>query len=182
MEMEIAIIDKINVGDNSLQLSPITVKEDYRKKWNIHQNDFVCLTKGGELISNSLYRVGGMGADIKNDYFMLIKHVESYYPDSITKDKSRKAYLAGCWCILDKNGVEKACFNEFKNPYIQKDSCIYSLDGKYYNIETGEFYCHSYDSMESTDFIFLENKYDDDKSKRGVMKINKKDGSWELFK
>jgi len=36
--------------------------------------------------------------------------------------------------------------------------------------------------MNTVDYLFLDNRYDNDKSKRGVMKINKKDGTWELFK
>lgn len=43
-----------------LQLNPISLREDYRKKWNIIQNDFVHLTINGELVNNTLYRVGGM--------------------------------------------------------------------------------------------------------------------------
>jgi hypothetical protein len=35
--------------------------------------------------------------------------------------------------------------------------------------------------MNSNEYLFLNNEYDKDESKRGVMKINKKDGTWELF-
>lgn len=170
-----------DVNNNGLQLSPIDINQDYRIKWNIHENDFVCLTKKGELISNSLYRVGGFGVKIKEDYFLLLKHVEAFYSDSITKDAKRKPHLASIWCILDKNGNEKVEFEEFKSPYIVKDSQIYSVDRKYYNIESGEFYCYAHSVIQSNEFIFLENSFDDNKSKRGVMKINKKDGTWELF-
>ena len=168
-------------NDCGLQLSPIDIKEDYRKKWNIHQKDFVCLTKNGELISDSLYRVGGLGADIKDNYFMLLKHIESFYSDSITKIGKDKPHMESRWCILDKNGVEKVEFPALKNPYLVKDSQIYSIDSKYYNIETGEFYCNSHSSMVSTDYLFLQNDYDENKSRRGVMRINKKDGTWVLF-
>lgn len=170
-----------NKISGQLQLSPITINEDYRKKWNIHEHDYVCLTKGGELISNALYRVGGFGGDITKKYFMLLKYVEAFYSDSITTDKKRKPHLEGRWCILDNDGVEKKEFDHFKTPHIEKDSCIYSVEQKYYNIETGEFYCRSSSSISSGNYLFLENAYDDDKSKRGVMKINKKDGTWELF-
>ncbi|MBK7362669.1 MAG: hypothetical protein IPJ01_10275 [Micavibrio sp.] len=179
------------IGSNGLQLSPISINEDYCKKWNINGEDYVCLTKNGELISNSLYRVGGMGGDIKEDYFLLLKYVESIYDfDFIKKcypNKGKKElellrkHLEGHWCIIDKNGIEKKEFDQFKSPYIQKDSCIYSVDSNYYNIETGEFYCNSHSSMTSNEYLFLDNKYDKDESKRGVMKINKKDGTWELF-
>jgi hypothetical protein len=182
---------KTNVGNGELQLSPIQLNVEYSKEWNERMGDFVCLTKNGELISNSLYRVGGFGGDIKQDYFMLLKYVEAIYDyDFIKKcypEKSRKElelqrkHLEGRWCILDKNGVEKKEFDQFKNPYITKGTCIYSVQSNYYNIETDEFYCYSSKYMESSEFIFLENSYDKDLSKRGVMKINKKDGTWSLF-
>jgi len=35
--------------------------------------------------------------------------------------------------------------------------------------------------MDSKDFLFLKNYSDENKSKIGVMKIDKKDGSLELF-
>jgi len=165
----------------SIQFSPITLSDEYRKKWNIHERDFICLTKNGELISNSLYRIGGFGADLKNDYFMLIKQVEALYDDAITKDETRKHHLEGRWVILNMNGVEKVEICAYKHPYITKNSCIYSIDSNYYNIETGEFYCNASTSMCSSEYLFLDNRFDKDKSKRGVMKINLKNGSWELF-
>lgn len=184
-------LHKADVGSSALQLSPIQVNEEYCKEWNERMTDFVVLTKNGELISNSLYRVGGFGGDIKQDYFMLLKYVEAIYemdflkrcyPNKSNKElELQKKHLEGCWCILDKNGVEKKVFDHFKTPYIKKGSCIYSVDSNYYNIETGEFYCNSSKSMESSEYLFLENQYDKDLSKKGVMKINKKDGSWSVF-
>lgn len=179
--------------DNSLQFSPIKLRDDYAKKWNVSPslNDFVCLTRNGELVNNSLYRIGGLGTPRLgvDNYFMLIKHVEAYYSDEIMKmirkrhpeDADRK-HLEGRWCILDKNGVEKIEFPCFKTPYLVKNSCIYTLDNYYYNIETKELYGRNYGSnIDSTEYLFIDNRYDDDKSKKGVMKINKKDGTWELF-
>jgi len=183
--------DKSDFESGILQLSPIQVNEDYCKEWNERMTDFVVLTKNGELISNSLYRVGGFGGDIKQDYFMLLKYVEAVYEMDFLKmchptksDKElqlKKKHLEGHWCILDKNGIEKKEFDQFKNPYIKKGSCIYSVDRNYYNIETDEFYCSSSNCMESSEFLFLENPYDKDLSKKGVMKINKKDGTWSVF-
>ena len=169
--------------DSSLQLSPIVIKDDYRKKWNIHENNFVCLTKGGNLISDALYRVGGIGGYIndENPYFMLLKYVEAFYNDSITKITKDKPHLEGRWCIIDKKGIEKKEFGHFKTPYIIKNSVIYSVDSNYYNIETGEFYGYGYTTMNSTNYLFIDNAYDKDKSKCGVIKINKKEGTSELF-
>lgn len=178
------IIIRENIGNNiSLQLISISINQDYCEKWNIREKDYVCLTKNGKLLRPTLYRVGGINNPNleKDNYFMLLKHVEAFYDDSITKIQKDKPHLEGRWCIIDKNGIEKVEFPQFKFPYPITDSCIYSIENKYYNIETGEFYCESYSSMVSTDYLFLENKYDKDKSKQGVMKINKKDGTWELF-
>ena len=36
---------------SSLQLSPISLNTDYRKRWNIRENDFIGLSKNGELIN-----------------------------------------------------------------------------------------------------------------------------------
>ncbi|MDA3780883.1 MAG: hypothetical protein PF487_11795 [Bacteroidales bacterium] len=172
-------------GSALLQLSKISINEDYCKKWNIYLNDFVCLTKNGELLRNTLYRIGGLNSPKLNEdkYFLLIKHVEAYYSKDIIRMSENKdpKHLEGRWCILDKNGNEKVEFEQFEIPYLINDSCIYSIDGKYYNIENGEFYCDSSVTMQSTDYLFLENRYDEDKSKCGIMKINKQNGSWELF-
>jgi len=167
--------------DNILQLTPIVIDEDYRKKWNIRMNDFVCLTKNHELVNDSLYRISGVRVNLKEDYFMLLKHNETYYSDEITKIKKDKPHLESKFCIIDKNGIEKVIFGEFEIPYIINGSQIYFVNNKFYNIESGEFYCNSGHFMQSSDFIFIENKYDKDKSKCGIIKIDKKDGSWELF-
>ncbi len=174
--------------DGSLQLSHITVNEEYREKWNIHCTDFVLLSRNGQPIRDTLYRLGGMTSpkDIKNDYFLLIKHVEDHYSDDITKVKKDKPHLKSTWVIMDKHGNERVEFGQFKSPYLVKDSVLYSIESKYYNIETGEYYCHSSGTMESDEFLFIDNSYaaiyDKDKTKCGIMKINKKDGTYELFK
>ena len=172
-----------SAGNDTLQLSPIKANEDYLKEWNEHLNDFVCLTRNGKLVSNSLYRIGGLDnpKPATDRYFMLIKYVEALYDDTFVKDKTRKKHLEGRWCIIDSNGIEKVEFDSFKSPYLIKDSCIYSLNGNYYNIETGELYCHTFSSMSSKDYLFLNNQFDKDISKRGVLKISKRTGFVELF-
>lgn len=175
-------------GNNqSLQLSPISINKDYCKEWNIKQEDYVCLTRNGELLRPTLYRVGGMGTPKLgvDNYFMLIKHVEAYYSEEILRmsKSTDPKHLEGRWCILDKDGNEKIEFKRSLDyPYLVKDSCIYSIGRNYYNIETGEYYGNSIISMDSNEFLFLDNRFEKDKSKCGVMKINKKNGTWELFK
>lgn len=171
------------VNDSPLEFSYISLREDYRQKWNERLEDFICLTKNGELVRPTLYRIGGMGTPKlgKDDYFMLIKHVEAFYEDSITKITKDKPHLESRWCILDKDGNEKVEFKQFEYPHLVKDSVIYSLDQNYHNIETGEFYGRCHTSLSSDEFLFLDNQFDKDTSRRGVMKIHKKTGAWELF-
>jgi len=108
-----------------LQLSKINVDDKYCKEWNEKMTDFVVLTKNGEMISKSLYRVGGMGGkpDGKG-YFMLLKYVEAYYSAEILRISKAKnpKHLSGRWCIIDSNGVEKKEFNQFDNPYLVRHS------------------------------------------------------------
>jgi len=169
----------------NLQFSKINIDPYYREKWNIHSNDFICLTRNGKMIRETLYRIGGLNnpnLDTDN-YFMLLKHVEAFYSDDITKIKKDKPHLESRWCILNKDGDEKVEFKQFQSPYLIDNSQIYSIYDDYYNIETGEFYGNSNHSMiKSKDFIFIDNNYTSDESKKGVLKINKKDGTWELFK
>ncbi len=181
-----SLIERKQKATGVLQLSSINPSVDYRKEWNVDMKDFVCLTRDGELVSDSLYRVGGLNAPdlLKDEYFMLIKYVEAFYPEHILRmaKSTDPKHLEGRWCIIDKHGVEKVEFEQFKSPYLINDSCIYSIDHNYYNIETGEFYGNAYTSISSDEFIFLDNQFDKDKSKRGVMKINKKTGKFEIFK
>lgn len=174
-----------SVGNSTLQLSPIKVDSEYCKKWNVHMEDFVVLTRNGERINNNLYRVGGLNNPNpeKDNYFMLIKYVEAFYSKEILRMSKTidPKHLEGRWCIIDKNGVEKVECKQFQSLYLVKNSCIYSIDSNYYNIETGEHYCHANTTMQSTDYLFLDKSFDSDKSKRGVLKICKKSGTYELF-
>lgn len=184
-----------------LRLIKANINDDYRNEWKISHNmdDFFHLSKNGELISNTLYRIGGFTV-INNyddyfiyDYSIIIKYVEAHYSPEIMKlskefyktnnskfDNSTK-HLEPNFVIIDQNGVERVQFEKHKSPILYANSCIYSLDGKYYNIETGEFYCDTNKLIESKEFLFLENRYDKDKSKRGVLKIDKKTGKADFF-
>lgn len=170
-----------------LELRQTILDDDYCKKWKVKKYDYFNLYYDGVKVSDNLYRVGGFGFSpsvMKNDsikYFMLLKYVEAYYDDYITKVIKDKPHLDGQSCIIDEYGNEKVIFDKFKHPYL-KGGVIYVIDNKYYNIESGEFYCNSYTSMDTNEYLFLDNKYDNDKSKRGVMKINKNDGTFEVFK
>ena len=51
-----------------LELIPIQLNDEYRKKWNVHNSDFKLLYKDGVKVSDTLYRVGGFGANLNDDY------------------------------------------------------------------------------------------------------------------
>lgn len=170
-----------------VQLNPISLKPKYAKEWNVgHLNDFVVLTDSdGNMLSNTLYRVGGVGSkpDGKKQYFMLLKYVEAYWhKELIEKTKGNPKHLSGSWCIIDKYGNEKVNCKQFDYISLIKDSCLYRMDRKYYNIETGYCYGVASSEMESSEFIFLDTSYERDKDKCGIIKINKQTGEWCLFK
>ena len=175
-----------------MKLKPIKLSEEYRKEWNVSSrlDDFCVLTDDfGNRLNDSVYRRGGLFSpsndkDLNNRYFILFKQVESFYPDSIMIHLSTNdnKYLDNCSCIIDQNGVEKYVkIGGIDYPYLIKDSCIYHVSSKYYNIETNECYCRADNSMACSDFLFLENKYDRDVTKRGIIKIDKKTGISELL-
>lgn len=163
-----------------VELTPIELPEDYCRKWNTHERDFVQLTRYGVPINNSIYRTGMFGGKFKDGYTLLLKYTEALYNDSITRDEARKRHLEGIWCIVDKNGVEKVNFKKFENAYLS-GGVIYSVDRNYYNIETGELIGSSSQTMASDDYIFLEDHFNKDTSKRGVIQIKKSDGSWQIY-
>jgi hypothetical protein len=178
-------------NNKGLRLNKIEVNPEYCKEWNIKQKDFYCLTQDGKLLRPTLYRIGGINNPKvgEDKYFMLMKHIESFYPKNILEmaksaykgKKLDPKYLEFRWCILDEYGNEKVEFTGLNHASIVDNSCIYSVGSKFYNIESGLLYCDASGVIKSDDFLFLENNYDKDKSKRGVLKINKFDGTFELF-
>lgn len=179
-----------------LKLNKIQPPKEYLDEWNSQYNDFVVLCDNNDIpLSNTLYRIGGMNRlNVEKDkYFMLLKYTEATHTyDFIKKcypklsrneqDKHRK-HLQSNWVIIDNLGVEKVVIPDSLNygNLIDPQSCIYSIGNKYYNIETGFCYCQSYSKLiQSAKYVFLENNYDDDHSKRGVLQIDKITGTYIL--
>lgn len=173
----------ITITDNSsqelppLELTPIKLDEDYCKKWNFTSKDVIKLTRNGVPVNDSIYRTGAFGGKFKDGYCLFLKYTEAFYDNSITSDEARKRHLKGEWCIVDINGIEKKVFNQFENVYLS-GGIIYTVNKGYYNIETDEFICVSSSSITSDEYIFSEDHYNNDKSKRGVVQIKKSDGSY----
>ncbi len=190
MNLQIPALIGTPKSDGLLQFSPISINPDYCEKWNIYLNDFVCLTRNGQLLRDTLYRIGGLNYPKLNEdrYFMLLKHTEAYYSAEIMKMSTSKnkdkavRHLESQWCILDKAGNEKVVMEPYKYCHLVKDSCIYSTDNKYYNIDTGLFYGEANRVIQSDKYLFFEKKYGEDPEKRGVIQIQKDDGSWLMLK
>lgn len=169
-------------NNNHLSLNPISIHKEYRKEWNVHENDFLLLCNNDKPISTTLYRVGGLNSSNpeKDNYFLLLRYTEAFYSESLLKhckDKNPK-HLEAKWCIFNNKGQEKVVFDTFKHGYLVKNSCIYHIESRYYNIETGECYGYSSSSMESSIHLYLDLKYNTEKT--GVLIIDKKTGVSEL--
>lgn len=166
-----------------VELIPADVSLDYLKKWQAeHHPNFKHLYIDGKKVSDTLYRVGGFGTDLEEPYFMILKYKEDHYDKEILKMSKNKnsKHLAGHWVILDNNGEEKVEFDQFASPYLH--GILYTINSNWYNTETGELYAKSvYDVIHTDNFTFLGNRYDDDKSRRGVIQVNKVDGSFVII-
>lgn len=156
MNQELTILE--TTGE--LEFAQLHIDETYAKEWNESNRDFILLTKNGKPIRNTLYRVGGLTSlpTKDDDYFMLLKYVEEYYDDVITKDPKRKKHLAGYHTILDRYGNEMVVADQryFKNPHLIKGSCVYKIINDFYNIETGEHYGNSSKYIITKNSIILE--------------------------
>ena len=110
--------DIADFNKQGLQITPISLHENYAKEWNVSSKDFVCITKNGELLNPTLYRIGGVRTNKIKDkkYFMLLKYVESIYdfkfikelyPNKTNKElELKRKHLESRWCILDEFGIE----------------------------------------------------------------------------
>lgn len=182
-----------------LVFGKMTLDEAYAKEWRADNlNDFLCLLYDGKLVSDTLYRVGGLGTlnFKKGNYLMLLKHTEDIYSQAFMHrcyDKEQRKrldpailtgkHLKSQWCIIDKQGVEKQVFDDGLNyPYLIKNSVLYGYKDRIWNIESGYEYGRKTGStLESEQYLFFE-YYGDDERKQGIMRVNKKTGTWKVHK
>lgn len=175
-----------------LELRPVQLPAEYRKKWNETCPDFVHIYVDGKKVSDTYYRVGGVNPTINRkrdgileglEHCTLLKYIEARYEGKETTPGSLN-HLESHWCIVNQKGEEVVVSRRFNYIYIVGD-CIYktSDNNSYYNIKNGQCYGESLDDvLVSDDFIFVADKYNKDREKRGVLKIDTKTGEYELFK
>ena len=157
--------DVVNIGHQ------ITLITDKSIENNISR--YSHLYKDGVKISNTYFRLGGFDTGFNNKLYASLIHYPNY---PIDKE---------CWgnhCIIDSNGKIVLEAEKF-------DSSLYYLDGViakkrdiYINLLTGEPIVKSYStSLKSKEFIFVECNDYEDKFKKGIYKINKNTGEFEIF-
>jgi len=151
----------------NLVFKSVELTEEYKKEWNINPslNDFGMLYKNGQLVNDSLFRVGGMfSSKIDESYTILLEQTESFYSDEIMKmsknhikPETTNKHLDNVTVIVDKNGIVKESFDSLSYPSLI-GGLIYLFNNKCYNIETKEVICDIYSSVVSKDYIFIENQ------------------------
>ncbi len=143
--------------------------EEYMNKWGISHNDYFQIYSFGELLRPTLYRKGGFNGKWIDGYMQLFKCVES------------NGYLSNSTCIIDTNGKEMYSSNSILDSVYLRPGGIYVYASKYFNIRNNKLYCRSYTCMTTKNYTFLDNKYDEDETRRGVMKISHDDGSYGII-
>jgi len=179
----------INVKEliGGIEFHLVNLSESYRIKWNISPtlDDFGVLMLDGEVINDNLYRIGGLSVFDRDDTYMaLLLQVEAHYSKDImkmSKSNGTSNHLDNQTAFINRNGEIKVVFDNTLNyPYLE-GGCIYSLNRKYYNIETNELICSGSGTVKSRDFLFIESRYHLDKTKRGVYQININNGTYVLY-
>ena len=174
---------KLLIGNIEFRL--VDLSESYRKKWTLtpNEDDFGVLVLDGEIIGNNLYRIGGLFSVNRNDkYMILLLQEEAHYSKEImkmSKSTGSNNHLVNQTCIVNDKGVVMSVFRTLSYPYIIGGT-IYSLNKKYYNIETNELICEG-DSIQSKDFIFVESRYNNNTELRGVYQINISNGTYVMY-
>lgn len=173
----------VEVKKNTLKPKKVNIEfraavftEEYKNEWGIYHNDYFQIYVLGDLLSPTLYRKGGFGGKWVDGYMQLLKCTESR-----SKNGQNNGYLSNHNCIIDVNGKEKYYSGSVLESVYLRPGGIYVHSSKYFNVRNNLLYCESYTYMVTKDYTFLDNKYDKDESRRGVMKISHLDGSYEII-
>lgn len=195
-ELQPKVDPKVNENASGLKLEKFILDPEYAKKWQEHSTDFLILTLNGEIVDNTLYRIGGFGKPKfnKGEYSMLLKYNESLYSEETCRacdklkpnqkvDIAKRRHLASVWVIIDDRGqIKVEATGTFNRINTVDNSRLYTSDSYMYDCETGFCFGRYSNYFTSKEFVFLDVGYDNDKEKCGVYKINKLDGKYEFFK
>ena len=172
---------------NGLVFQLVTLDKDYKKKWNVinSADDFGIIMRNGNIVNDKLFRIGGLTTLIEGEqYISLLLQKESFYSKKImdmAKSSGTANHLDSQTTFLNNNGEIVITFDKSLTYPRIVGGCIYSMDNSYYNIKTKEFICRGYDSMKTKDFLFVNNRYDNDVARRGVFQINIHNGTYVIY-
>jgi len=168
---------------NEIKLIKVVLNYDTMKKFNINKNDFYQLQINGEIKSPTYYRQHHNffnESDLKNNYFILLKQIEDIYPDVVTKDNKRKLHYGNYPCVIDNNGNEVYVGEEYSSIFLLGGEILLEnphfvgSDLNIINLKNNNLIIKgkSLNYFKSKNYIFVENRYDTDKIKRGVYQID----------
>lgn len=142
------------------------------------------LYRNGIKLNENIFRIGGLCTGFNdNPYCMLI-----YYGNTTSKLKDcRDINSIGFHCIIDTNGdIKLQAKNEFYSKLYYLKGCIAVDNDLYYDLETGKVIAKGNTRIESTKYLFVENKYnwgtDKNKYPIGVTMIDWETGICKHFK
>lgn len=152
-------------NDQNLSFKLVTDKFRYNDVYQIYKNS--------ELLNDLYYRFGGLSSikNIFDRYFMLLEYKEDKtFSDGLNH---------GNWVIMDSYGVIHKKFELYQHAYLIKDSVLYSLNGKLYNIITDE--CYGYGkTMVLENSVILHREYTEQSN--NALVINKVTGETYTIK
>ena len=188
---------------NGLSLKPAIISDEYIAKFQIRNNDLKQLYKDDVLVSETYYRIGGI-ASSKDNYFVLLKQVESVYPNRIIESSREFAkknnhkydgnpnHLDNINVVIDNNGNELFQAGEYDNIYLlggQLASVTSMGSNKLVNIITKGIYTNSYYKyFNSEEFVFVENGNNYNKEfetivpYKCIIQITKSNGNYIIHK
>ena len=144
------------------KLVKIHLPEKYYKKWNEVSRDFYTFTDSdvndivvsdlNEVKNYTLYRIGGLyDYNTNNEFNIILKYKEDFFPDHITKDLKRKPHLSPKWVAVDKNGsIVYESSKSLHSLYLIGNCIISEQYVGYYNLITKQSYSSSYNQIFET--------------------------------
>jgi len=163
-----------------VELKPAVLTKEYIKEWNIYNPKLYNIYVDGVKKSDKLYTMGVFPANLENPYFLILLHREALYELHIEANPEKRKHLESVFTIITNKGEVKKEFNSFNSPYLL-GGLIYVLNNSYYNIETGEKYLNTSHSINTENYLFLDNRYDSVESRKGVMQLDKRTGTYTII-
>jgi len=162
-------------GPQNIEFKPYILNEKFAKEYQTTSKDFIQIYKDGKLVSDDLFRFGGLGGNWKDNYIELLRYEKAKYKPEILKMSKNKnpKYLKGIWVVVNKYGeviYENRDDEMHRLQHLGGD--IFKKEGKVFNVRTKCVYTeNAKDYFETDDYVFI--KVDYQKEGNGVYRIHK---------